>query len=125
MRTLKQLGGITESMKVKRLFEIVTLKMALLLGMSWQKPVVAWRTSSLKSAGNDSFKNAVEMLQPLLVAENHCPTGCPKVPAVRLAAMAPKMSKPAPPLPYSCCSFSPQVLPAAGRRMGSGKEEEP
>ena len=55
--------------------------------------------NSLKSAGNDSFKNAVEMLQPLLVAENHCPAGCPKVPAVRLAAMAPKMSKPAPPLP--------------------------
>lgn len=39
------------------------------------------------------------MLQPLLADYNHCPTGCPKVPAVRLAAMAPKMSKPAPPLP--------------------------
>ena len=43
--------------------------------------------NSFESVGGDS-ENA-ELLQPLLADTYHCPTGCPKVPAVRLAAMAP------------------------------------
>ena len=74
--------------------------------------------NSFESVGGDS-EDAVEMLQPLLADTYHCPTGCPKVPAVRLAAMAPKMSKPAPPLPPQEPGFAaPKAAPkpAAVRR---------
>ena len=80
------MNGITGPVKVKKIFGTVTLNLVLCLGMSWQKTVVAWRTTILSpSVVNEN----AEMLQPLLVADTYCPTSCPKSPGVRLAAMAP------------------------------------
>ena len=75
---------------------------------------VAWHSCGqaqhvLESVGCDSpvGKHDVSS-RPLLAVKDHCPTGCPSRSLVKLAAMAPKMSKPKPPVP-------PQVLgpPAA------------
>ena len=70
--------------------------------------------NSFESVGGDS-ENA-ELLQPLLADTYHCPTGCLRVPAVRLAAMAPKMSKPVPPLPPQTTGEAAAVLAADVRR---------
>ena len=66
---------------------------------------VAWHSCGqaqhvLESVGCDSpvEKHDVSS-RPLLAVKDHCPTGCPSRSLVKLAAMAPKMSKPKPPVP--------------------------
>ena len=57
---------------------------------------------SFESLGGDSSEECVEMLQPLLAVRPPLPNGLPlRNSGVRLAAMAPKSSKPKPPAPPS------------------------
>ena len=107
--------GLTEPMKVKGIFGTVTLKKVLVLGILWQETAAAWRTTVL-SPLVVTLNMLLKLLQPPLANTHHCPTGCPKVPAVRLAAMAPKMSKPAPPLPPQTTGEAAAVPAAAAVR---------
>ena len=106
MKTTKKLNGITEPTKIRSNPEIGNLFWDVVAETS-----CGMAHSCFEPVCGDSC-NDVELLQPLLVAENHCPLGCPKGPGVRLAAMAPKMSKPAPSLPPQDAA----AKPAAARR---------
>jgi hypothetical protein len=69
-----------------------------LLGDVVEENSCGWAHMSLESVSGDSHQH-VPVSGQLLAFQHHCPTGCPKGPGVRPAAMAPKMSKPVPPLP--------------------------
>ena len=106
MKTPKELNGITEPTKIRSNPEIGHL-----FGDAVAETSCGMAHSCFEPVCGDSCDD-VELLQPLLVAENHCPLGCPKGLGVRLAAMARKMSKPALSLPPQDAA----AKPAAARR---------